>query len=60
MKPEEQEELLRKIDQIKNKSYELEEDQTEGYYKSKYDNEIQHLSYELEDTINQIKRRRVV
>ena len=60
MKPKEQEELLQKIDQIKNNSYELEEGQTEGYYKSKYDNEIQHLSYELEDTINQIKRRRVV
>ena len=60
MKPEEQEELLQKIDQIKNNPYELEEGQTEGYYKSKYDTEIQHLSYELEDTINHIKRRRVV
>lgn len=60
MKPKEQEELLQKIDQIKNNSYELEEGQTEGYYKSKYDTEIQHLSYELEDTINHIKRRRVV
>ena len=56
--PKDQEDLLQRIDRIKNNDYDVPDNYSEGYYKSKYDKEIETLNYELDDTINHLKRNR--
>jgi len=56
--PKDQEDLLQRIDKIKNNEDDVPDDYSEGDYKSKYDKEIETLSYELDDTINHLKRNR--
>ena len=56
--PKDQAELLQRIDIIRNNEYDVPDDYCEGYYKSKYDKQIETLGYELDDTINHLKRNR--
>ena len=58
MNRNDQEELLQKIDKMKNNDYDNYD--VEVDYKDKYSKDLEELSMELDDTINYLQKRRAI
>lgn len=56
MKNEDRDELLEKINKIKNSEYTTYDEDID--YKDKYSKDIEYMSMELDDEIDRLKRRR--
>jgi hypothetical protein len=56
MKNEDRDELLEKINKIKNSEYTTYDEDID--YKDKYSKDIEYMSMELDDAIDRLKRRR--
>ena len=56
MKNEDRDELLEKINKIKNSEYTTYDENID--YKDKYSKDIEYMSMELDDEIDRLKRRR--
>ena len=58
MNRNDQEELLQRIDKMKNNDYDNYD--VEVDYKDKYSKDLEELSIELDDTINYLQKRRAI
>jgi hypothetical protein len=58
MNRNDQEELLQRIDKMKNNDYDNYD--VEVDYKDKYSKDLEELSMELDDTINYLQKRRAI